>query len=1403
MEKETRQRLERLTQQARRLLEQEFREQLEGRYDILLDGRIPLAPGGHLSPRERVLWDKLVAAVAHKRSQGITAAAAVAAYLREAAFHTLNRFVALKMLEARKLVQECISRGEDSAGFKEFIALAPGLVALPDKGYRLYVETIFDEIAQEVRALFDRRDAATLLWPRRQALLDLLAALNDPEVTSVWGEDETIGWVYQYFNGEDERRQMRAESQAPRNSRELAVRNQFFTPRYVVQFLTDNSLGRTWCEMRGADTQLAHLDYLVKPEEGFEERAPKDPRDLRVLDPACGSGHFLLYAFDLLAGDPTRSFFGIYQEAWRAEAAPKSEVTGRTLKEDYDSELALRRAVPELILKHNLHGVDIDPRAAQIAGLALWMRAQRAYNDHKVAAQDRPLIGRTNIVTAEPMPGERSMVEEFASTLRPQVLGELFQRMVEEMRLAGELGSLLKIDRALQSAVAKAREQFLREQREPQKFLPGLDRPRNPQLEFDLSGVSDESFFDSAEEHIVKALQQYAAGAPASMTVRRHLFADDAAQGIAFIDLCRKRFDVVLMNPPFGLPTSSTKPALTQAYPDTWKDLYAAFAERGLELLESHGYLGIISPTMWLYSRQLRDFRAALLRSNLPTILVELGGGVMDSAAVESCIWVAKKGTSEAGRFLDLLEVPAELRAPLLSAGASRYRRLETRVFHAIQEWPLCHHVDSSILALWEDHPQRLEPDLAFVAKGNTTFDDFRFVRCWWEVPVHQLGKKWRTYRAGGNYQPFASSSTLVCNWADDGRENRAFGASRHGSDAQVMQSSRYWGRAGLAYPRVGTAGFGVRVASAGEIFSGSSVFIHCNSDDELMTILGILNSPITMRLYEVHGRHRRTETVAVKDLPLSKALVSDLCPSIGPIASRAWSLAVCAETTREQSRLFKGTPLTRGGAAESVHFARCARDKVVELVEQIDGQLRSAFHIARDVVGRNDLENWSWRPNEQELAKTMLSSVVGMALGRFRESELSSPEAWALPEAMAFDPLPPVSPAMSESIVVGEQVLVDDPGHPADIYARVLSCFGTATGAPADEQYLWEALPVPVFGEGLLRTWLVSCYFEEHVRSYSDFRRSAPIYWQLATASGSYSVWLYIHRATGDTLFRVLNDFVGPKLDHEKTKLDRLTQDAGANPSAAQRRELEQQETFVGELQALKTEVARVAPLWKPSLDDGVILNFAPLWRLVPQSRSWQGECKKAWDKLVAGDYDWAHLAMHLWPERVVPMCIDDRSLAIAHGLEDVFWHEDDSGTWRKSRVDDATVQRLIQERTSTTVKAALKDLLSAAAPTASKGRKAKGRSASPRTSAPKPAPAVARATTPDAGLDEATLRAVKAAIASVADGASKADVLAATGLSDGDWNKAIAALLDRGDVTRTGQKRGTRYHSIEGGKS
>jgi len=453
VEKETRNAIQRATQDARSLLEGEFGQQLEGVFDVRLDGTIASAPGGHLAPAERLLREKLVAAVEHRLAGGLTNAQAVASYLREAAFTTLNRFVALKMLEARGLVQECVSRGEESTGFREYMGLAPGLVQLPDRGYRLYLESLFDEVGREVGILFDRRDPSGFLWPRRQALAELLATLNEPRLAGTWDEDETIGWVYQYFNSDKDRERARYDAagkpKAPQNGYELAVRNQFFTPRYVVRFLTDNTLGRTWFQMRNGQTALADAcEFLVQNEDAAAPREQKDPRDLRILDPACGSGHFLLYAFDLL--------LRIYEEAWEDAKSPTCTSTGRRLRDDYPEVEGLQRALPALILRHNLYGVEIDPRAAQTAALALWLRAQRAYRTYAVPPRERGTIKRTHIVVAEPMPGDKSLAEEFAAVLEPPLLADLFVRMVEEMQLAGELGPLLRVNEALAAALGDA-----------------------------------------------------------------------------------------------------------------------------------------------------------------------------------------------------------------------------------------------------------------------------------------------------------------------------------------------------------------------------------------------------------------------------------------------------------------------------------------------------------------------------------------------------------------------------------------------------------------------------------------------------------------------------------------------------------------------------------------------------------------------------------------------------------------------------------------------------------------------------------------------------------------------------------------------------------------------------------
>jgi len=638
MDKVTRNAIERATQHARRLLEDDFSSQLEGTFDVLRTCSAAPKGGSHLSARQRFQRDKIVAAIEHKRAAGTAPMDAVTDYVRDAAFTTLNRLVALKMLEARQLVQECITKGEQSAGYREFCGMAPGVALLPDAaGYRLYVESLFDEFSTEIKVLFDRRDAASVLWPKRQTSEALLTILNAPDLSGVWDKNETIGWVYQFFNSDEEREMMGRGKRPPANSRELAVRNQFFTPRYVVQFLVDNTLGRLWLEMNGDNTNLIKIcEYVVtSADEPARPRPKKDPRDFCILDPACGSGHFLLYSFDLL--------LTIYEEAWLLDGtAPRGEATGRSLRDDYPELADLRRAAPSLIVERNLHGVDIDPRCAQIAALALWLRAQRAWKDAGILASDRPRIHRTHIVVAEPMLGDALLIDEFATHLDPPLLRDLFKRMVGESRLAGDLAALLRIEDGIAAELHRAREQFVG-QHQTSGFLPGME-PVAVRSSLDLTGIDDDHFFYEAETRIVEALRAFAESASGGATMSRRLFAGDAAQGIALIDLVRTKFDVVLMNPPFGACSIAAKKELENSYPRTKNDVYAAFVERGVELLHPRGLLGAITSRTGFFLSSFQSWREELLLKEAPPIVfADLGQGVLDGAMVEVAAYCLEK----------------------------------------------------------------------------------------------------------------------------------------------------------------------------------------------------------------------------------------------------------------------------------------------------------------------------------------------------------------------------------------------------------------------------------------------------------------------------------------------------------------------------------------------------------------------------------------------------------------------------------------------------------------------------------------------------------------------------------------------------------------------------------------
>ena len=182
---------------------------------------------------------------------------------------------------------------------------------------------------------------------------------------------------------------------------------------------------------------------------------------------------------------------------------------------------------------------------------------------------------------------------------------------------------------------------------------------------------------------------------------------------------------------------------------------------------------------------------------------------------------------------------------------------------------------------------------------------------------------------------------------------------------------------------------------------------------------------------------------------------------------------------------------------------------------------------------------------------------------------------------------------------------------------------------------------------------------FEYHFKKYSfgkGLKNCAPIYWPLQTPSVSYTLWVYYHRLNEQTLYACVNDFVQPKL--EKIEQDLNTLLGKSARSTQEEKELEKLSDLASELRDFRDELLRLAKLWKPNLNDGVQVTAAPLWKLF-QHKAWQKKLKETWESLEKGDYDWAHLACSIWPERVLRKCHQDRSLAIAHDVEKTFWHE------------------------------------------------------------------------------------------------------------------------------------------------
>jgi hypothetical protein len=877
-------------------------EQLEAPYGFDKDTGAPKPMeqmthlrAGHMGPARMLrAWHAHLRTVAAGKTDAERTRAAYDQMRNELGYTALHRLCALRMAEERGIVRTCVREGISSESFRAWHQFAGPTLGTAEEAYSIFLDRLYDDLAVDLPAVFDRRAAASLVAPSPRAIPKLISVLGSIELLDLWREDTTLGWMFEDWNDDDERTEMRKHD-APRNARELAVRNQFFTPRWVVEFLTENTLGRWWLERTGEDSALADTNrhrFLLPPSERRPERP--DPRDIRVLDPACGSGHFLLYAYDLLER--------IYVEAW--ERQEHRSPGRRPLWEEWPDLGAFVAELPRLILENNLYGVDIDPRCVQEGALALWLRAQKSWEDRGVKPRARPRVRKVNLVCAQALGGEPKAKAALLAGLKPAVLGRLVDALFAK---AGEMGLLLRVETALAETVAQVKEAYLGWKREERmregELFPTLAGPKQATIQdfAALREMGDEAFWGEAETRLAEALGKLVEDATEDRFGTR-LFADDVRHGLEFFDLARMRFDVVLMNPPFGDPSEGTKKALVDAYPLGGKDLYAMFMQRGLEMLREGGRVGAITNRTWIALDGFQNFRERVIGPmGGVEVAADLGSFVLNALVETAAVVLAKGvGPDDPATWFRLVRTSTKDTLLATSVDASRSGGTAPVIFRS--NAARFASLPASVYAYWISEGlistfargapiSRRGVD---VMKGAESSDHTKELRVAWEIPATVLGPsgRWLRLAKGGEYRPFWDDIHLVIRL-------------RHAS-GEIVRWRRgkleWFDRRGVTWPHRTSSRLSMRALPASAAFSNkgpTAVPLGSTSATTLLCLLG--SSPAFIMLATRLG----AADSAAKSYELD------------PIREIRWPVELDASESRMSVLANDGVALVRSGQIE------------------------------------------------------------------------------------------------------------------------------------------------------------------------------------------------------------------------------------------------------------------------------------------------------------------------------------------------------------------------------------------------------------------------------------------------------------------------------------------------------
>ncbi len=559
--------------------------------------------------------------------------------------------------------------------------------------------------------------------------------------------------------------------------------------------------------------------------------------------------------------------------------------------------------------------------------------------------------------------------------------------------------------------------------------------------------------------------------------------------------------------------------------------------------------------------------------------------------------------------------------------------------FAQVPNSPFAYWVEEKVRRLFKNLPAFESSDRT-ARVGLQTGDDFRFVRCWWEATDSDC---WHSLAKGGGVSPYYADIFVKINWAAAGKELREFSGS-------VIRNDVFYGKPG-AFQTLRSLRLAPHLTPRGCVFSHNG-FQYFAPESELMFLLGITNSSFFESLYRLN--------VGKDEMPLFIAGVMQLVPvpeieaglkvAIQSLAKECWlnrrRLAVRSERSPWFSRpAVKAASLTEV-AAEEERLRSGLEAEFVEKHSQIEKLVLQAYGNVPPISGghsarsrpANAADEEAEEAGSSDLVRSAISFAVGMSFGRWI-ADAATPD-----QALPDDPLtslPAVPPGFARD---GHRpYLVDDAqaisGFAESVRHNLIKEFGDDA-----ESALSLQLQVATLRDYLIKP---TGFFADHLGVYSKSRRQAPIYWPLSTKSGNFTIWVYYPKLDDQSLPKLIADVLSPKIRTLSQEIENRRASPGGKDAELEALRLELEEMRTDFLDLINRG-------YRPNQNDGVLITACPLAKYFRHA-GFRSKLEACWLDLARGDFDWAHLAMSMWPDRVVEVCKKDRSIAIAHGKEEL----------------------------------------------------------------------------------------------------------------------------------------------------